>query len=264
MLLLSPGILCYCQKTAAIRNVDFSLVGNKLVITYSITDFKSNDRFNVKAEIFKATGERVNAISFTGDLKGVQSVTDNKIYWDIEKDNITLDEEIYVVITGEVISAPFEAESEVPAIKRDTPSAAKQAETSKGSRTSYFFESLIFPGWGTSKLTRNNGHLVKGFIGYGAIIGSLLMANKSNLNYNDYRLANTAEDRDKYYNDAKNANNISLMLAGGAAVVWSVDLISVLAVKSKTPGKPKVSRTVNFGYSLAVEHTHQVSCKINF
>lgn len=262
LILFFTNIICYCQGNATIGRIDFSLVESKLIITFDITNYKKTDKFNITPEIFKASGDKINAISFTGDLKEVTGGPGKKIIWDIQKDNIIIDDEVYVVITGEIVG---EAVMDKPEeTQKITQSDIKQNKLKPVSRTACFFESLIFPGWGSSRLTLKKGHLVKGFLGYGVVIGSILMANSANNSYDMYNSATSSTDRDKYYNEAKKSNTISKVFAGGAAAIWSIDLITVLAVKNKTVGNPSAGISIKVGYRLAVENTHQFTCKINF
>src|ERR1035437_9895743 len=212
--------ICYSQGVANIRDIDFSLVGSKLIITYEIANYHTGDKFNITPEIHKAAGDKINAVSFTGDLKEVSGGPDKKIIWDIEKDNIILDDDIYIVIAGEMIGEPVVNKPVETQKITQVPTVVKQKELKTVSRTVCFFESLIFPGWGSGRLTLKNVHLVKGFFGYGVMIGSLLMASKANASFDDYKSANTSTDRDKYYNEAKKSNTIAKILAGSAAVVW--------------------------------------------
>ncbi len=264
LLVILTEIISFSQKPAVIRNVDFSLIDNKLVITYEIANYKENDRFNIKAEIFKASGEKINAKSFTGDLEDVTKVTGNTIIWDIDKDNIILDDDIYVVVSGEVISAPIPKQNvKIPEKTTEPPPVIKKSpKTVK--KTAYFFESLIFPGWGTSKLTGNNIHFLKGFIGYGLVAGSVLTGiSANNTYYDEYLNENNPTTRNSYYNDARRLNTYSKVFAGAAAAVWSVDLITVLATRNKAASGTSAGISYHIGYSYVFGNS-QLTCRVKF
>ena len=264
LVLFFIDILCYCQGVATFRNIDFSVVGGKLIITYDIINYKTNDKFNIIPEIYKASGEKINALSFTGDLKEVSGGSGKKITWDIGKDNIILDEDIYVVISGEIIGEHIvDKPVETQKVIRE-PIAVNQKGLKPVNRTACLFESLIFPGWGTSRLTLKNGHFVKGFLGYGALIGSVILGKMANDSYDSYKSAISSTDRDNYFDNANKNSTMSMILASGAAAIWSFDLISVLAVKNKTIGRSSAGISIKIGYSLALENTHQFTCKIKF
>lgn len=263
LIIILPGLISYGQKTAVIRNVDFSLVENKLVITYEISNYRANDKFNIKIEIFKASGEKIDAKSLYGDVGEIDKVEGNTIIWDLEKDNITLDDDIYVIVSGDVLSAPDKQQiMEIP--EKTTISPGLIQKPSKNvSRTACFFESLLFPGWGTSRLTNNNLHFIKGFLGYGALIGSIYMAMGAIDSYNDYKLSANSVERDKYFNEATSRNSLSKIFAGTAAAVWTVDLISVLAVKNKNAPRASTDIYYHIGYSSFLGN-NQLTCKIIF
>lgn len=263
-LLLLLGQICLGQKVPTISNIDFSLIGNKLVIKYNIDNSRYNDKYNIKVEIFKASGEKINAISFTGDLEQVQSIEDNEIIWDIERDNIELDDDIYVVISGEVLSEKdVDAIVETPRIIT-TPVTDAKGRIQPVSRTACFFKSLVYPGWGTSGITLKKAHLVKGIMGYGAIFGSAYMAYLSKDSYIVYRNSPDPYVRQNAYERAQDRNTASVIFAGVAATIWSVDLITVLSVKNKTIGEPFAGINLNIGYSMAFNEAQQFTCTIRF
>jgi hypothetical protein len=257
-------IICNCQGVATIRNIDFVLVEGKLIITYDIIDFKPGDRFNILPEIYKSSDVKINAISFTGDLKEVAGGPGKKISWEIGKDNLILDEDIYVIITGEIFNDPVvDKPIETQRVIQE-PIAVIQDEMKTVSRAGCFFESIIFPGWGTSRLTLKKGNLVKGFLGYGAIIGSLILNNRANDSYDLYLSTSSSANRDIYYDKSNKNIKISNILAGGAIAIWSIDLISVLAVRNKTIGRNSAAISINIGYTLAVENSRQIICRVKF
>lgn len=261
--LLSSGFNGYCQKEAKIVHVDFSLVEGKLIITYDLSDYKSNDRFNIIPEVYKVSGEKLNAASFSGDLNGVNSVSGNRIVWDIEKDNIVLDDEIYVILKGEVINIP-----PIITIEKQSPEMGHVSEKKTGvkpvSRAACFFESLIFPGWGTSRLTLKNWHFVKGILGYGTVISSLIMSKKASESFDAYSIALTPENRDYLFGQMEKRTRASNILLGVAGAVWSVDLINVLAARNRTLSKAYSNIEIKIGYTAGYLNTSQFTCKVSF
>jgi hypothetical protein len=259
-------ISVFGQKTASIKNIDFQLLGDKLIITYDIVNYKFSDKFNVIPEIKKASGVKIDARSFTGDLNNVQGGPAKKITWDLTKDNITLDEDIYVDLFGslvveEAIVKPKEKVPQTGAMK--TP-PEKPTNLQPVSRTACFFESVLFPGWGSSRLTLKNGHFLKGIIGYGAVIGSIACHSESTDSYNAYKGATSTTERDDNFSKAEKFNKISNYLAGGAAAIWTVDLITVLVVKNKTVNQKTSATRISLGYTMACANTHQLVIRLNF
>lgn len=266
LFLILINLTCFGQKSATIGNVDFNFDQDRslIIITYSIEKYRPDDRFNIYPVVRKSTGEKVNAVSFTGDLIGVTGGPDKRIAWDLAKDNIILDDEIYVEVTGERI---VDSVVDGPGEKLDMGQSSRtksEKDIKPVNRTGLFFESLAFPGWGTSRLTGKNGHFVKGALGYGTLIGSLLMTIKASDSYDAYRRSEITSERDVLFNEAKNNNKLSMILAGSAAAIWSVDLISVLVIKDKSDSSLARLININVGYNLAAGHSHQLSCRINF
>jgi hypothetical protein len=238
---------CNCQSGATIRNVDFQLVENRLVITYDIANYKYSDKFNITPRIYKVSGEQINAKTFTGDLINVLGGPSKKITWDIEKDNILLNDDVYVVITGEKIEE----------VKPEKTTVAHAI-----SRGACFFESVIFPGWGSARLTRKNGHLVKGFLGYGAVVSAIVFNAKAGDAYDSYKRATSYTDRNDYFNQVEDYRLYSIISAAGAGVIWGIDLITVLAVKNKTlASSPSASVTIG---CKSINSSPALALRLNF
>jgi hypothetical protein len=160
-----------------------------------------------------------------------------------------------------------ESDVEIPGGRQDMGQSSRtksEREIKPVNRTGLFFESLVFPGWGTSRLTRKNGHFVKGALGYGTLIGSLFMTIKASDSYDAYKLSEITSERDVLFNEAKNNNKLAMILAGSAAAIWSVDLVSVLVIKDKSESSLARLINIDVGYNLAAGHSHQLSCRINF
>jgi len=266
ILIMLSSLTCFGQRSATIPKVDFYLDQDRaaIIITYSIEKYQPYERFNVYPVIRKASGEKINANSFSGDISDVSGGPGKKIIWDLAKDNIILDEEIYVELTGERIVMSVVEKNTVTPGQLNLPGKDKGKESKSVKRTALFFESFVFPGWGTSRLTGKNGHFVKGALGYGTLIGSLLMAKKAGDNYDAYKRSSDAAERDELFNEASKNNTLAWVLGGSAAAIWSVDLVSVLAIRERSSAGSASLMKINVGYSLAAGNSHQLNCRINF
>jgi hypothetical protein len=237
------------QSVASIQNVDFQLFENKLIITYDISNYKYSDKFNITPQIYKVSGEKINAKTISGDLINVLGGPAKKIIWEIEKDNILLNDDIYVIIIGEKI------EEVKPVLTTAAHSVNKGA---------CFFKSLVFPGWGSSRLINKNIHLIKGFLGYGAAIGAIIFNIKANNAYDNYKNMTLYSDvRKEYYDEMKKNNLYSIVFASGAGFIWGLDLITVLAVKPKTSANPSTSSTITIGYK-SINYTPALALRLTF
>ena len=252
------------QKAATFRNIDFQLAGDSLIIIYEIGNYKVSDRFNVRPEIFTISGVKLEAKSLSGDLSNITGGPGKKITWDITKDNIMLDDDIYVVLSGVRVEEPDAAKPKHPEPVQQEANNLEKMKIHPVNRTACFFESLVFPGWGTSRLTLNKVHFIKGVLGYGSVILSLVYNNMANEKYSLYKEAQNSTARDDFYSEMQKYQLNSQIFAYGAAAIWSIDLITVLAVKNKTLTNFSSSAKISLGYTLAAANTHQLVIRLNF
>jgi len=87
-----------------------------------------------------------------------------------------------------------------------------------------------------------------GIAGYGCIIGSVVLNRSAYNAYEDYKLADNAEDRDDYFSKAESNDKISRILIYSAAAIWVTDLIwtGIQAGKARKSSETKVS--LNYYY----------------
>jgi len=109
------------QSIAQIENIDFYSEDTKLVITYDIIKASTGEKFNVWVKIKAESGYNFKPISIYGDVgKWVTGGLNKKIYWDIETDGITLDEEISVeVFAQSEFEKPNLKEAEKQVLKKE-------------------------------------------------------------------------------------------------------------------------------------------------
>ena len=87
------------QSKANIENIDFTVEGVNLVITYDIVKYKSDEVFNIWVKIVTASGKEIIPNTMTGDVgSGVIGGSGKRIMWDMETDNAYIDEEISVQV----------------------------------------------------------------------------------------------------------------------------------------------------------------------
>ena len=152
------------QKTnAQIKNVNFELVSDNLIVTYDIVNYKPKEMFTVALNIYTAQENKIKALALSGDINNNISGGDRKkIVWDVKKDSIFIDNDIYVEVvaraqpaTGAVnIAVP--AITDVPAVGDVTavPGVPKLPVTTKvktGKSVNLgkaLLLSTIYPGWG--------------------------------------------------------------------------------------------------------------------
>lgn len=92
-------IIAQSQSLAKVENIDFYADGPKLVITYDIVKAKPGETFDIWIKIVTASGKEISPITFTGDAEsGITGGPGKKIIWDVEADNVVLDEEFSVEV----------------------------------------------------------------------------------------------------------------------------------------------------------------------
>ena len=109
------------QSIAQIENIDFYPEGTKLVITYDLIKAGTGEKFNVWVKIKTESGYEIKPLSIYGDVgKWVTGGTNKKIYWDLESDHVTLDEEISVeVYAWSEFEKPTQAEAEKKVLAKE-------------------------------------------------------------------------------------------------------------------------------------------------
>lgn len=232
------------QSAAKIENIKFDAEGSKLAITYDIAKYKEGETFEIWVKIITASRKTLVPVTMYGDVnKGVSGGTGKRIVWDIEADNVTIDEEFSVEVYGRSESKKTTQPANEP--KNTKPEKAKSQGISVGGALSL---SLILPGLGNRAVKGSGAQWLLGVAGYGCIAGSIILNNSAYNAYKDYKLADNAEDRDDYFNKAENNDKISRILIYGAAAIWATDLIwtGIQAGKARKNSNPKV--TFNYYY----------------
>ncbi len=210
LLLLAGGL--FAQSKARVENVDFNLVDENLVITYDIAKSKSGETFNVKVNILTTAGKNISAFALTGDIgPGVSGGEGKKIIWDLNKDNVYIDDEISVEVLIDPALAP--------------PMGTPEKSANHVSIGGALLRSAIFPGWGNRYVKGGGAYWLMGIAGYGAVGGAIFMNNKTANTFEDYQASDVASERDQLFEDAQNYQSNQNALMYTAAAIWAIDLI---------------------------------------
>ncbi len=249
--LLVVNLLCpitsIAQTRARIENVGFILDSNQIKIFYTLVNSKPYESFNITPKIYKVSGQQINARTFTGDLKNVTGNALHIINWDIEKDGIALDNEIYVEITAELET-----------------SQKKEKLLNPPSKAICLLNSVVYPGWGSARLSNNNWHYVKGVLAYGTLVSAIVFHQLAETNYDNYITANDYSTRNEYYNNVGKYTTLFYIFLSGAVAIWSVDIFTVMV--SKGDHDMKISGILFPSDNLSI-NTNQltlISCIIKF
>lgn len=197
------------QTKARVENVDFFLEGDNLIITYDIAKASTGETFDVGVNISTAKGTPIKAYALSGDIgKNVYGGNFKRITWDLAKDNVVIDDEIFVeVYLGE--SNPF-----------ISPKSA--AKVSVGGA---MLRSLVFPGWGNSYAKGGGAYWLLGLAAYGSAGAAVYFNNKAYNDYEDYKISLDPAERDQLFQDANDSYDMqkNMMIVAGA--IWISDII---------------------------------------
>jgi len=202
------------DSKAKISNIEFELIGNKLIINYDLTNSNGDERFDIEVNIISANnGIKYPAKTFSGALKNQSAGRNKLIEWYIDKDISYLDDGIYVLLEAIHLNP------------------VKVPYTSKIKAS---IQSTVFPGWGSARTTTNNYNLAKGVVAYSLIAMSIKLNYDAYTFYEKYKNSEVSTSRDKYYNKAENSYRNSFYSAGGATIIWLSEYLWIWLSTNKT------------------------------
>ncbi len=247
----------FAQKTKAqIKNVNFELVNNEIIITYDIVKHQPDEMFKIWVKVYTAQENELKAESLTGAVgENVAGGDHKKIVWNPKKDGVYLNNDIYIQVF---------ASSTGSASSRDG-----DAVTADASMGKWLMYSALYPGVGNAKMRSNKVWLAVGAVSYGCMIGSLMMNSKAAASYDSYLLSQDISDRDNFYSKAESQKQLSTILFVSGVVVWAADLLiySLMFKKSGSSNNSKQSKSVHLGYSNeAIDgyYTQRMSINVSF
>lgn len=256
LLIASLIIICFTassvfsQSGAQVENIDFYAVGSNLTITYELSKAKKGEYFEVWVKITTDSGKEIVPIAMTGDVgKNVTGGDNKRIIWDIEADNVSIDEEISVEVFARSLGVP-KTNEDAATTKEDY--AYKEQPKVKGNVSvgKALLLSAVLPGLGNRYVKGKGAPWLIGVAGYGLIAGSIVMNNSAYNTYEDYK-AETSDvsKRNEYYDNAKSKKTTSSVMAGAAIAIWVADLVWTglqASSANKKGGLSKVS--LNYQY----------------
>lgn len=197
------------QSKARVENVDFFLEGENLIITYDIVKAKTGETFDVGVKISTVKGTPIKAYALSGDVgPGVYGGNFKRITWDLNKDNVLIDDEIFVEV---VVSTPNALAN---------PKTAGQVSVGGA-----MLRSLVFPGWGNNYAKGGGAYWLIGLAAYGSVGAAVYFNNNAYNNYEDYKISSDPLERSQLYQDASDSydKQKTFMLVAGA--IWVTDII---------------------------------------
>jgi len=247
LFLLLPDVL-YGQARITVTKPRLEISDENLIIQYDILNAKSSDFFMVWIEVTDAAGNKIKALSITGDIgKEIKGGRNKRITWNLSNDSVLIDEDISVEVKAEKIiiqeeQAETEASEETKTIKVYEGNAGMK-EISKGNMV---LSSVVLPGWGQTKTNKGKPYWLIGAAGYGCLAGSIILNLNSSSVYDDYKSEMDPDVSNDLFENANQRKNISKYLAYSAIGIWAADIIWVLATPVKSSGSTGLHKNREF------------------
>lgn len=217
-------------------NVDFRFSDGKVFITYDIVSSAPNELYNITVSVFRENGAKLNALSVGGDIKEVAGGNGKIIVWEQKKDGYVLDEKIY-------ISLAIATQVSIPVV-------------------THLLKSAVVPGWGDYKIRNGKYHFLYGVAGLGAIGASIYMNSQAQKNYTNYKKSFDFNESNNLFNKAKQQQNLSYIFAGGACLVWTIDLACLYGKTNKV--KKQITEENSKYYYQKSQQTNLFTSKTDY
>ena len=268
-LLLLVSVACFGQRHTVITHPHAEMEDGLLHISYDIINSGPEDRFYVTVLITDTYGKEVHARSLSGDVgTNISGGKQKEIIWDLKSDQVILEDAVEVVIlleaTSPLDSRDSDQEMELSdlwgseALKGEDgganrellEGAATSSEVKTFSRTGLVFQSLLFPGWGLTRLDKGP-HWIKGLAAYACVAGSVYLNGQAVDTYAQIGKQQDYQDKEDLFQQALRQDNISEVLAITAAGIWVVDFIWTLVGSSDL--KKRHKKSADTGLSLITD-----------
>lgn len=249
----------YSQTRITVTKPRLEVSDDNLIIQYDIINTNSSDFFVVWIEVTDAAGNKVKALTVTGDVgENIKGGKNKKIIWNLGNDSIIIDEDIFVEVKAEKIvihadQTEVETLEETETVEKnqvveDTKTvkvdeSLGMKEISKGNM---LLSSMVLPGWGQSKAEKGKPYWIIGAAGYACLAGSVIMNINAKSVYENYKSEMDLDDSDDLFEKASKRKNVSKYLAYSAIGIWAADIIWVLATPAKSSGPTGLHKNREF------------------
>ncbi|MCK4699019.1 MAG: hypothetical protein KAT38_01745 [Bacteroidales bacterium] len=213
----------FCQSDFEVSSPKLFFAENRLTIEYDILNSVQKNLFTVWVIITDDTGNSLDPVSLSGDIgENIPGGMNKTITWNIEKDSLLLNQEVFVEIRIEDIT-PRVKKKEIFLDNTITPSK-------KGG---LIFTSTILPGAGLTKINYSKPFWIIGIAGYGCIATSVIYNKKAADNYESYIKSYDIIESRNLFEKSQDQDRASKILAYTAIGIWVADLIWVTASVNK-------------------------------
>jgi len=237
--------ILYSQDEIKISTPEVTILDNIMTVKYDLTGCGTGDYINIRLIVLNAKGDTIKPVYVTGDIGSrVNCGFGKKIEWNIASDNILVNEEFEIQVTGKKV------EQVIPTY------IPVQKSVSRGN---IMLSSVFLPGLGQKKASGKGGHLLLSGLVYGTAGASLYFYLQHNNYYTDYKEASGAA-RDDLFDKSVSSFNMSQYMLYGAAGLWAVNMIWSAAIPIKDTSQKKM----NIGLMKLPENGYLISAKYTF
>jgi hypothetical protein len=235
----------YSQVKVEITQPTLKLIIDSLFIEYNIKGYKPDEMFSVSLEITDSTGKYIVPTSTSGDIgDSIRGGSLKCIIWNLATDSVFIDQRLFVEVIVEKIDTPDEVI--ILPVKNDSAFASKEQEAIQQAndittlsesdksevkipvyKKNNFLLSMIFPGWGLTRLSNGKPYWLLGIAAVGCIASSVYFDHLAVSSYDDYKNSVDPVESDNYFNKAETQVLISNICAYSAIAIWVVDLGAV-------------------------------------
>jgi hypothetical protein len=253
LLVFSNHIISLAQVSLSKPRLE--LEENKLIIGYDILNSQPADTFITWIEVTDKNGNIIKATALSGDFgEKIRGGMNKKIIWDLNQDNIVIEENIFVEVMAEKKEIP-EVQEEPMLVETVPVSNIKTV-----SKKNMIMSSMVLPGWGQSKVKKKRPYWLISLPAYGCLTGSIILNRMGVSTYDDYLFSADTDERNILFDKSVKQDHISEYLAFTAAGIWTINLIWVIA----TPGSPEEQIVFQKNNSIKIKPGYDpyLNCKM--
>jgi len=245
--LLSFALL-HAQEKAEISAPFVSVLNKKMTIQYNLIGCKSNDYYNIRLLIFNSSGDTIQPVHLNGDIGGkVNCGYGKKIEWDIAQDNLQINDELEIQLTGNLVIPP-------------SASSARNSAAKSFSRANIMVSSFFIPGLGQKKASGKGGHLWLSVLAFGSAGTAIYYYQMHTRYYNDYVQSDEAFQRNEFYDKSTDCFNKARYFLYGTDGVWTLNMIWAAVI----PISKKSTKQSALGFTVLPGTTYSVFAKWTF
>lgn len=239
--------LIFSESPVFAQNVGIStpyleLKNDQIHISYQILNSTFSERFKIWVEVTNTNDELLNATTLAGDYgENVPGGGTKQIIWNYKEDNVSLESGVYVQVFGEQMVPEDASEADT---KQEQASETVTAKSQAGqsdiepvtesvnkelrSTGGAMLRSVVFPGWGLTRVTGMKTHMLKGVAAYAGITSALVFNRLAYNNYEEYKDSNREEELNNLFDKSLRQDNISELSVYFALGVWITDMVWTL------------------------------------